>query len=95
MEWKIDEIIEGMPDFTSHEEALDWFTNQYKDRFLLRTSDIIEGTRVYFYHFVKDFEVYEQYMDSLANNEEIISATPFHSYSTIEISEDGQISITI
>ncbi|GAE27824.1 hypothetical protein JCM9140_3985 [Halalkalibacter wakoensis JCM 9140] len=97
MEFDVTAIYNKMPDFQSHEEARSWFKEQFGDRFLLKNSDEIEGERVYYYHLVKDQEVYEQYMQSLSNtvDQDITSMQPFESYSTIEISEDGGISFSI
>ncbi|MFS0862609.1 hypothetical protein [Fredinandcohnia sp. 179-A 10B2 NHS] len=89
-------IYEKMPDFNSHEEAREWFKSEYQDKFLLRTHDEVDGKKVFFYHIVKDPEVYQQYMESFAKpgEHEITNMKTFESYSTVEISEDGDISIT-
>jgi hypothetical protein len=97
MNFDITSIYNNMPDFQSHSEARSWFKEQFGDRFLLRNSDEFEGERVYYYHLVKNPEVYEEYMETLSNDAgpEITSMEPFESYSTIEISEDGGISFSI
>ncbi|SEM95739.1 hypothetical protein SAMN05192533_107139 [Mesobacillus persicus] len=90
-------IYDQMPDFSSHEDARSWFKEQYPDRCFLRSEDVIEGKRVFFYHLVKDPEVYQQYMESFAKPEEhkITNPATFESYSTIEINEDGNVSFSI
>jgi hypothetical protein len=90
-------ITEQMPDFNSHLEAREWFTSQFPNRFLLRSEDSLEGKRVYYYHVVKNPEVYQQYMESFAKAEghEITNPKTFESYSTVEISEDGDVSLSI
>jgi len=96
-EMDLSSYFESMPDFHSHEEARDWFKEQFPNRFLLRTSDVIEGKKVYYYHIVKDSEVYQQYMESFAHeeNHEITNFDTFESYSTVEVNEDGDVSFTI
>lgn len=93
----INEITNHMPDFTSHEDARSWFKEQFHDHFLLRSIDEINGERVFFYHIVKNSESYQQYMETFAKpgNHEITSMAPFESYSTVEISEDGNVSISV
>ncbi|MFC0557600.1 hypothetical protein [Halalkalibacter alkalisediminis] len=90
-------IYNQMPDFTNHQEASDWFIGQFGNRFVLKNSDVIDDEKVYYYHVVKNPEVYQAYMESLSNEEgsHITSMEPFESYSTIEISEDGGISFSI
>ncbi|MDT8859672.1 hypothetical protein N0O92_05450 [Alkalihalobacillus sp. MEB130] len=97
MDFNITSLYNKMPDFHSHEEARSWFKEHYGDRFILKNSDEMEGERVYYYHLVKNPDVYEEYMDSLTSEVEhkITSMEPFESYSTIEISEDGGISFSI
>jgi len=83
-----------IPDFNSHEEARTWFKEQFgDDRFLLRVSNRKNGKRIYFYHLVKDPEVYKPYMESFSSQfkHEITNFETFKSYSTIEISEDGEV----
>ncbi|WP_042457035.1 hypothetical protein [Neobacillus dielmonensis] len=83
-----------MPTFHSHEEARSWFKEQFGDnRFLLRLSNMKDGKRTYFYHLVKDPEVYKPYMESFSSSvkHEITHFDTFKSYSTIEITEDGEV----
>lgn len=97
MNFDLTSITEQMPDFKSHLEAREWFTSQYPNRFLLRSEDSLEGKRIYYYHVVKNPEVYQQYMESFSKTEghEITNPATFESYSTVEISEDGDISFSI
>ncbi|WP_332692753.1 hypothetical protein [Halalkalibacter lacteus] len=90
-------IYERMPDFKNHEEAREWFKEEFGDDFLLRSSDESNGKKVFYYHVVKDPEVYQQYMESFASpvQHEITNMGTFESYSTVEISEDGGISFSI
>lgn len=90
-------VFENLPDFQNHDEARTWFKEQFQERFLLRNSDVIDGQRIYYYHIVKDPDHYRDYMESLASEveKEYTSTEPFESYSTVEISENGDISFTI
>lgn len=82
-----------MPSFSNHEEAREWFKEQFGDRFLLRMTDMKDGKRVNFYHLVKDPDVYQPYMESFASSvkHEITNMDVFKSYTTIEIDENGQV----
>ncbi len=95
VDWTI--INERLPDFKSHEEARACFKEKFEDRFLLRSVDVIEGKRVYFYHLIKDLDEYQEYMESLISSvkQETTTVKPFESYSTVEINEDGVISFSI
>ncbi|WP_462413350.1 hypothetical protein [Neobacillus sp. Marseille-QA0830] len=82
-----------MPKFRSHEEARSWFKEQFGNRFLLRMTNNEDGKRIYFYHLVKDPNVYKPYMESFSSSvkHEITNFDTFKSYSTIEISENGEV----
>ncbi len=97
MDFDITTIYEKMPDFDNHDEASKWFKSQFQDRFLLRSSDTSDGKKVFYYHIVKDPEVYQNYLESHASavRDEISNIDTFESYSTVEISEDGDISLSI
>jgi hypothetical protein len=90
-------VFENLPDFQGHEDARSWFKDQFQERFLLRNSDIIDGKRIYYYHIVKDPDTYHAYMESLTSpvEHEYSSTEPFESYSTVEISENGDISFSM
>ncbi|RLL43750.1 hypothetical protein D8M04_12580 [Oceanobacillus piezotolerans] len=88
-------ITEEMPDFQHHEEARQWFKDKFKNDFLIRSSDTIDGRKIFFYHIIKNPQVYQKYMESFAKpvNHEITNMETFESYTTVEISEDGDVSI--
>lgn len=90
-------IYDKMPDFRNHEEARAWFKEQFQDRILLRDTVMNEEKKVFYYHLIKDPEVYQHYMESFASPEkhEITDMGTFESYSTIQINEDGDVSISI
>ncbi|GAE35505.1 hypothetical protein [Halalkalibacter akibai] len=97
MNFDLTTIYNDIPDFKNHDEASSWFKNRFGDQFVLKNYDTIEGEKVYYYHVIKNEEVYHEYMESLASPEhtDITSPEPFESYSTVEITEDGGISLTI
>jgi hypothetical protein len=90
-------ITEQMPDFNNHLAAREWFSSQFPNRFFLRSEDSLEGKRVYYYHIVKNPDVYQQYMESFAKPEghEITNPATFESYSTVEIDENGNVSLSL
>lgn len=85
--------ITEIPHFKNHNEARDWFKQQYGDSFLLRMTDVQNGKKVMYYHFIKDPEIYMPYMESFASSveHEITNMEVFKSYSTITIDEDGNV----
>ena len=90
-------INDSMLDFRNHEEARSWFKSLFQERFLFRTYDKIDGKMLYYYHIVKNPETYQQYMQSLASEvkQENTNMETFESYSTVEINEEGEVSLTI
>lgn len=91
------EIFDQMPDFNSHEEARSWFKSKFNDQMILKMTDVADGKRIFYYHLIKDEETYQEYMTAI-NKEEgvnITSTKPFESYSTIEITEDGDVSFSL
>lgn len=49
----IDQLTSSLPDFSTHEDASEWFTNRFGTQFIQKDEDFSEGKRVYFYHIVK------------------------------------------
>ncbi|SDY02186.1 hypothetical protein SAMN05421736_101159 [Evansella caseinilytica] len=90
-------ISKAMPDFKNHEQAKNWFEEHFHDRFTFGSSDIIDGKKVFYYHLIEDPEVYQQYMESFAKEDRhnITDVHTFESYATVEISEDGGISLSL
>ncbi|GAA0341854.1 hypothetical protein GCM10008967_35310 [Bacillus carboniphilus] len=86
-----------MPDFNNHDEARSWLKEQFHEKCLFRGSDSVEGQTVYFYHLIKDPDVYQQYMESFASEHEqehkITNMKTFESYHTIVVTADGEITI--
>ncbi|MBU9720895.1 MULTISPECIES: hypothetical protein [Bacillaceae] len=97
MKFNLTEISTDMPDFENHDQAREWFKEQFHDCFSLKSTDETGGKKVYYYHIIKDVEAYQQYMDSFGRlgEHEITNPETFESYSTVEISEDGEISLSI
>ncbi|MET3696882.1 hypothetical protein SAMN05877753_101543 [Bacillus oleivorans] len=94
---EITSFFDQMPEFDNHEEARSWLKGQFHDKCLFRGSDTIDGKQVYFYHLVKNPELYQHYMESFASprpeEHEITNMQTFESYNTLVITEDGEISI--
>ncbi|WP_138417424.1 hypothetical protein [Aquibacillus sediminis] len=93
MDFDITEISNDMPDFENHNQAREWFKDQFHDKFSLRSTDEKDGKKVFYYHIIKDPESYKRYMESFAKpvKHEITNWETFKSYSTVEITEDGDI----
>lgn len=96
MNINIEELANEMPEFNNHEEARGWFENRFQENIVFKERDIINDVPTYFYHIVKDTASYNNYMDMLSkDNEEIDSMTPFQSYTTVSISENGDVEISL
>ncbi|MDG5786785.1 hypothetical protein QA612_04720 [Evansella sp. AB-P1] len=97
MDIDITTISNEMPDFINHDEARQWFKKQFHERFALRNTDTIDGKTIYFYHIIKDLDQYQHYMESFSREEghEFTNPDTFKSYSTVEITEDGDISLSL
>ncbi len=97
MNISIEQLAQELPDFASHEEARNWFQQKYKDSFIYKSQDVSDGMNVFFYHIVKDPQVYEQYMAELQNevHSTLQDDKAFYSYTTVEIAENGDISLSL
>ncbi|RKL65667.1 hypothetical protein CR203_19500 [Salipaludibacillus neizhouensis] len=86
-----------MPNFVNHDQARGWFKQQFEERFSLMDMRESEGKKVFYYHIIKDQERYQQYMETFAKpiEHEITNMETFESYSTVEITEDGDINLTL
>ncbi|MCT2535723.1 hypothetical protein NC661_06365 [Aquibacillus koreensis] len=97
MNFDLTTISNEMPDFENHDQARQWFNEQFQERFSLVNSDIVNGKKVYYYHIIKDQSTYQQYMESFAKagEHQITNFETFESYSTVEINEEGDISLSL
>jgi hypothetical protein len=97
LDMDINELASSMPEFNSHDEGREWFSNRFGSQFLYKDEGFSEGKHVFFYHIVKNQDAYDRYMASLtsAGKMEIHNMEPFESYTTVEIIEDGNVSISI
>jgi hypothetical protein len=88
-------LEEEMPNFENHEQAKQWFKNIYHNYFIIRSSNTWAGKKTYLYHIVRDLNLYQQYMRSFANpvRREITNMKTFDSYSTVEITDNGDVNI--
>ena len=83
-----------LPDFSSHQEARNYFKELYREQFVLNGSELIDGRKVYFYHLILDTEHYQEGMEVLKTDGYMKDAMQFLiSYQPIEISEDGSVHI--
>ena len=91
------EITESMPNFENHDDAKAWFEEYFQDKFIFKNQDELDGKTVYYYHIVKNPDVYALYMEALTNDVKphITDFDTVESYSTVEITEDGEVSITM
>lgn len=96
MNFDIISLNNEMPNFVNHDQARVWFKEHFDQRFSLMDMQESEGKKVFYYHIIKDPEKYQQYMESFAKpvKHEITNMETFESYSTVEISEDGDINFT-
>jgi|GEM_PF-2120675 len=91
----IQTILNERPQFRSYEEAHEWFINKFQERFVLKNIDEMEDKKLYYYHLIKDPDVYHEYMNVLSNNhpEHITDMSPFYSYHTVVITENGEVEV--
>ncbi|QOR67929.1 hypothetical protein IM538_07295 [Cytobacillus suaedae] len=89
-------ITDNMPNFENHDDAKAWFEEYFEDKFVFKNQDELNGKTVYYYHIVKNPDAYSQYMVSLTSEVKphITDFNTVKSYSTVEISEDGEVSFT-
>lgn len=84
----------NLPDFSSHQEAREYFKNKYgSNRFLLTETDVIEGRKIYFYYLILNPKAYEDGQKKLLEDGYVLGLEFLHSHQPIEISEDGDIHI--
>lgn len=83
-----------IPDFSSHDEARDWFKLKYNNSFQLETSQEINGQKLYFYFLILDHEKFFKGQQEMTEKGFIGDALEYlGSYQKIEIYEDGSIHI--
>lgn len=94
---EIEKVTRKMPTFQNHEEAKQWFRNHFHENFLIRCSDAFYGKKMYVYHIVKNKTLYHNYMRSFAEPKRptIKNMDTFECYSTVEISDNGEVHIYI
>lgn len=81
------------PNFSSHEEARDYFKNTYGEQFVLVSSHVIDGTKVHFYALLLNPSVFKDGQKKIQQGEFVLGLEYLESYQSIEIFEDGQIHI--
>lgn len=96
MDINIEQLAKEMPEFTNHQEASDWFGDKYQGQFVFKEKDFINEVPTYFYHIVKDVNRYNRYMNALLQEDgDIDSLNTFYSYTTVSITEDGNVEISL
>ena len=82
-----------LPHFSNHQEARDYFKNQYGNRFMMTDSRVIDRVKTYFYHLVLDDKAYQDGIRNSRNGEPVSDMDLLFSYQSVEITEDGQIHV--
>lgn len=82
-----------LPDFSTHEEARNYFKNKYGERFVMVSSDVIDKMNVHFYAVVLNPSVFEDGQKKVRQGEYVFGEKYLESYQSIEIFEDGRIHI--
>ncbi|WP_421384946.1 hypothetical protein ACOJQI_09290 [Bacillus salacetis] len=96
MDINIEQLAKEMPEFRSHQEASEWFGDKFQGQFVFKGKDMIDDVPAYFYHIVKDVNSYNRYMNALSEEDSTIdSMSTFYSYTTVVISEDGDVEISL
>lgn len=84
----------NLPNFSSHQEAREYFKNKYgSSRFVMTDSDVIDGRDIYFYYLILDPKAYKDGQKKLLEDGYVTGFEYFHSHQSIEIFEDGDIHI--
>jgi hypothetical protein len=96
MDINIEQLAEEMPEFENHQEASEWFGNRFQGQFIFKEKDTLNGIPTYFYHIIKDVNSYNRYMNALSQEgSEIEAAQSFYSYTTVLITDDGDVEISL
>jgi hypothetical protein len=96
MNINIEQLAKEMPEFENHQDASDWFGDKFQGQFVFKEKDMINDVPTYFYHIVKDVNSYNRYMNALTEEDSTIDSTnTFYSYTTVAISEDGDVEISL
>lgn len=83
---------DNLPNFSSHEEAREYFKQKYGDAFIMTDSQEIGEKKVYFYRLILDPQTYKE-NNELLNKGNIHGVEFLNSYQSIEMFEDGGIHI--
>lgn len=81
----------NLPDFSSHDEAREYFKEKHGSDFVMTDSEIINGQKIYFYALILNRDDYEKGMQRLATTGYTDGLSLMNSYQKIEIWEDGSI----
>ncbi|KKE78652.1 hypothetical protein DTX80_17775 [Bacilli bacterium] len=83
----------NLPEFSSHEEARNFFKEKYGESFMLTGTDMIDDRKIYFYSLVLDKKAFNEGQEKLQKGEPVTGFDFINSYQPIEIFEDGNIHI--
>lgn len=93
----LEKVSKNIPYFQNHGEAKKWFKKHFSNKFRIRCSDCFKGKKIYYYHIVRNEKLYKNYMECFSHHVRpvITNMEVFDSYSTVEISENGEVNIFI
>lgn len=82
-----------LPNFSSHEQARNYFKSTYGEHFVMMSSEIINDKKVYFYGLLLNPETFYDGQKKVSQGEPVIGLAMMNSYEPVEIFEDGRIHI--
>lgn len=82
-----------LPKFNSHKEARKYFTDLYKDDFILQSSEYIGEQICHFYVLVINREDFEKGQTTLLNENLVSGLDYLYSHQPIQIMDDGSVHI--
>lgn len=83
----------NFPNFSSHDEARDFFKNAYGERFVMTGSEMIADMKVYFYYLILDPEIFADGQKKLQQGHSVSGLEYLNSHQPIEIFEDGRVHV--
>lgn len=81
----------NFPAFMNHQTARKWFKAKYGNRFVMTHTDMIDGTKIYYYNLVTNKEAYLAGRHHLEDEE--LSREYHNSFQSVEVSEHGQVQV--
>lgn len=84
---------QDLPDFSSHEEAREYFKGLYGKNFMLTESQVIDDEKLYFYILILNSDAYYAGQKQLADEGIVYGLEYMDSLQSVEIWEDGRIHV--